>query len=530
MREVLFHLMDISRKSMVSNKHYVFSKDWTNNKEDDDDENENVNKNDNSNNGTATSQLSKLVIQALGGDSIVKQNRSSKNGNDTYYWSLLWCTRKRTAAVLQQKKEWISSLSLFLDRICPIVGRESPTVCDASDASIALPYIDDPDRTILTLKILATKDSGGIGSWAIVQVPSTLNFFQLHRVVSQTINCSPSCTNKTHVWKARNLASRNDGDHDAVQIGEGLRASCFSTGDYFRQQVSETGAYIDQKAPFSTESIRYDSYPFTFVGELYASIHSTCICSLFFKEGTVVSLQDGYGYDCVEFDTSCVRIGSYLSPIPKTTTNTNINAFLPKCVRRKNQDGGTTDRANKQLFLDRGCLRRNFCKINSRDCLQRIPWCHAEEPCRYRNRDEERNGSVHTGPIATTVRGLDGAPIYILSEPPMSANDSEQKNLKYLSSINLDDSLGLKFLPERVVDDYSSFSVPFGKRAKIRDMFGKVKDFRDNDKKEGEIDGLIWEREADEADSKILLLTKNDNENENDRKGLKKTRKISKKK
>ena len=61
-------------------------------------------------------------------------------------------------------------------------------------------------------------------------------------------------------------------------------------------------------------------------------------------------------------------------------------------------------------------------------------------------------------------------------------------------------------------------------------MFGKVKDFRDNDKKEGEIDGLIWEREADEADSKILLLTKNDDKNKNDKKRLKKKRKISKKK
>ena len=458
-----------------------------------------------------------MEIQSL--NKIVHQR--SKNGNDAYYWSLLWCTRKRTAAVLRQKEEWISSLSLFLDRICPIVGRESPTVCDASDASIVIPYIDDPDRTILTLKILVTKGSGGIGSWAIVQVPSTLNFFQLHRVVSQTINCSPSCTNKTHVWKVRNLASRNDGDH--VQIGEVLRASCFPDGNYFRQQVSETGAYIDQKAPFYPD--RYDSFPFTFVGELYASIHSTCICSLFFKEGTVVSLQDGCGYDCVEFDISCVRIGSYLSPIPKTTTNSNINAFLPKCIRRKNQDGGTTDKANKQLFLDRGCLRRNFCKINSRDCLQRIPWCHAEDPCRNCNRDEE-----HTGPIATTMRGLDGAPMYILGEPPMPANDSEQKYMKHLSSINLDDSLELKFLPERVVDEYGSFSVPFGKRAKFRNMFGKVKDFRDNDKEEGEIDGLIWEREADEADSKILLLTKNDDENENDKKRLKKKRKISKKK
>jgi hypothetical protein len=99
-----------------------------------------------------------------------------------------------------------------------------------------------------------------------------------------------------------------------------------------------------------------------------------------------------------------------------------------------------------------------------------------------------------------------------------------EKYMKYLSSINLDDSLDLKFLPERVVDDYGLFSVPFGKRANIRNMFGKVKDFRDNDKKEGKIDGLIWEREADEADSKILLLTKNDNENENDRKRLKKKR------
>jgi hypothetical protein len=149
--------------------------------------------------------------------------------------------------------------------------------------------------------------------------------------------------------------------------------------------------------------------------------------------------------------------------------------------------------------------------------LQRIPWCHAEDPCRYRGRDEERSKSVHTGPIATTMRGLDGAPMYILGEPPMPANDSEQKYMKHLISINLDDSLDLKFLPERVVDDYGSFSVPFGKRAKIRDMFGQVKDFRDNDKHEGEeIDGLIWEREADEADSKILLLTKNDDENEND--------------
>ena len=63
---------------MVSNKHYIFSKDWTKNIEGDNDENENDSKNGSSDNGTATSQLNKLVIQALGGDSIVKQNRSSK--------------------------------------------------------------------------------------------------------------------------------------------------------------------------------------------------------------------------------------------------------------------------------------------------------------------------------------------------------------------------------------------------------------------------------------------------------------------
>jgi hypothetical protein len=230
-------------------------------------------------------------------------------------------------------------------------------VCDASDTSIGIPYIDDPDRTILTLKILVTNDSDRVGSWAIVQVPSTLNFFQSHRVVSQTIYYmfAVSCANETHTWKVLNLAiSRNDDDqHDAVEIGEvykiteGLRverqATCFPTGNFFRQQVSETGAYIDQKAPFYSLPDRYDSLPV--VGELCASIHSTCICSLFFKdfkEGAMVSLQNGYGYGRAEFDVSRVRIASYHGPNPKTTTNTNIYAFLPKCIRRKNQDWGTT--------------------------------------------------------------------------------------------------------------------------------------------------------------------------------------------
>ena len=172
----------------------------------------------------------------------------------------------------------------FRDAIAPVIAenKKVPVTCGASDSTFILPAMERPERTVLTLKIEGHERTEGsdleekFKANAVVQVPASLNFFQLHRVVCLTMNCSNHGTRETHEWRVPNINSHSekhvtDPNVEYVQLGEtyfvqnGKREDfgfsdegLFGTGGAIRQRVSSTGAFIDQEMPLYHASLKYD--------------------------------------------------------------------------------------------------------------------------------------------------------------------------------------------------------------------------------------------------------------------------------
>jgi len=383
----------------------------------------------------------------------------------------------------------------------------------ALDVSSVVPITE---RMVLTLKIEVIKWINGQEKTfgearAVVCVPAALNFFQLHRVVIQTLRRSNICSRETHVWKAKNIASpynanSMDGSFDYVQLGEtyfvengrrvegmdgNLDTLIFDNGDALRQRVSDTAAYYDQIVPLYFQ--KNWCWNFDSVKKLRACIHSTRIDALFFQPGAVVYLEDGLSKYLTKYKITCLRIDEHDGPIP---SNPMINIMLPKCISGKCKDynyenNWSVDKANAKLELDRGCLRRNLCRIGSKECMHQMPWCHSED-CKI-------GKMPSTLPFALKLSGTDLCPIFLHGEPPLPGSSDYAT---YVSSLN--GRINPEFLQENVLDTYANFPVPF--------KYGTPSDDSDDCSHIEVVDnihdriGSIWEREVDEEMAKIEVI------------------------
>lgn len=501
LREVLFHLREIWRKSSIPPKIFTFSEDWSQNDE--------------------TKQLNAMVVQALGGESVVQQTVRKGKLSWRFVLGSHGKDKKDGLSSCEQAMNdrerimWIVSLNkLFLAQLCPLLAEHAPAISEATDAPCVLPAIEYPERAVLTLKIEGVEGCSGswqeepIKSWATIRVPATLNFFQLHRVVMQTISGGPHCNRETHEWAARNLASRShgytDGTFDSIQIGEvflvedgsrqdyGIDDSLFKKGNALRQRISHTAAHFDLKVPFfcredhelifGHRSLREPS-----VGKISACLHSTCISTLFFQPGAQAFMQDGLCKFYAKYKLTCSRIDPYDGPLP---TNPDIIAFLPECLRGKSPEDShwSANNANKQLYRDRGCLRRKFCKMNSKQSMQHMPWCYDDQI------DMLGSNKLNASPLALRLRGADGQPMYLWGEPPLPGSDGYQKHIS-----DHDERVDPKFDLRHVFGCYgTAFAVPFGSGSR-RGSSG----YDSCDEGAEDCEGTKWERQADEADQEM---------------------------
>ena len=507
LREVLYHVK-MAMRSMVVNpkKPYNFSKDWST--------------------VSDTSDINKTVMKALGGEGIVQQTVAGGK----MVWHLSFTSSYTNKDINKQfelqskRRQWEKLWKKFLKVVAPAVGESihSRSLCASVDTPNIIPGIDHPQRTLLTLKIEGIDRSSGsdieepFKAWASVQVPATLNFFQLHRVVNQTMNCSNYCTRETHVWKVQNIAPELDcskgkyGHLDLVELGEtyfiegGERASwnedcsLFGDGGAIRQRLSKTAAQYDQITP-----LYYDEFSSSLSSRNYsaskisACIHSTAISAIFYQVGTSAVLENGMVKYCSRYKITCTKIEEYKGPLPE---NSNINVMLSKCLRGKNEDDHyssrdwSVDRANGQLLKDRGCLRRNLCAIGTEKGMQVFPWCWS---------GDFLFGSTQTpsAPLATELKGIDNRPMFLFGEPPLPGSSNYTN---YVSS--LEGRIDESFLQENVVN-MSEFAVPFekGRSRKFKRMYHSYDEDKTDDTKELCL-GLLWERDVDEEDKRIESL------------------------
>lgn len=211
----------------------------------------------------------------------------------------------------------------FREYIFPVVGKNKHihSSCKATDCnSILYPPMHSPDKTLLTLKIEGHKRSNG--SWedekfkasATVQLPASLNFFQSHRVICQTMSCKAAGTRETHEWSVPNLASRHDYSVtnaeycESMSIGQSYFVenrervlywydmTSFQKGMAIRQRISRTGAYIDSELPLFQERNLFSKNE----AKMQACIHSTCISSVFHQTGTAAILSLGLANYCTK--------------------------------------------------------------------------------------------------------------------------------------------------------------------------------------------------------------------------------------
>lgn len=149
-----------------------------------------------------------------------------------------------------------------------------------------------------------------------MQLPASLNFFQLHRVVCQTMNCGAEGTRETHEWSVPNLASRHDYSVtnaeccESMSIGQSYFVenrervldwygmTSFEKGVAIRQRISCTGAYIDSELPLFQE--RNLHLVLKNGAKMQACIHSTCISSVFYQMGTAAVLSLGLAKYCTK--------------------------------------------------------------------------------------------------------------------------------------------------------------------------------------------------------------------------------------
>jgi hypothetical protein len=410
----------------------------------------------------------------------------------------------------------------FKDRMTPVIAENKslPITCGASDSTFILPAVNKPDLTILTLKIEGHECSDGsygeekFKASATVQVPASLNLFQLHRVVCLTMNCHNHGTRETHEWRVPNVNSSSerpitDDDVDYVQIGEtyfvenGKREDygmpdkgLFDTGGAIRQRVSHTGAYIDQEMPLyalSLGSLEYDNMRRKNLGchfeKMKACIHSTCISAVFFQPGTTALLQDGLVKYFTSYKITCTKIEDYTGPLPLSP---DINVMQPKCLRGKPEDDDSqwsVESANKELHLDRGCLRRNLRKVGSSDYMMQMPFCRVDSLTRHRREY----------PVAVQLMGLDRHPMFLYGEPPLPSSE-EYKD--YVSSLR--GRIDPKFLQENIVEMGGYFAVPF-KYGSAGGAHSAWYDSDDDSDDKTSI-GREWAREVDEEMKRIDSL------------------------
>jgi hypothetical protein len=434
----------------------------------------------------------------------------------------------RTRHQRHQKIDW--EWNKFKKFLTPVLAENKnvPIACGASDSTFIFPTANRPERTLLTLKVEGHERSDGsygeekFKAYATVQVPASLNLFQLHRVICQVMHCYPSGVRETHEWRVPNIASDferpiTDEKLEYVQIGEtyfvenGRRLedyvcddeSLFDRGAAIRQRVSRTGAFVDQDMPlFVEDNLPVERYLRTNFGQIKACIHSTCINSVFFQPGTIALLQLGLAKYFTTYKITCMKNEEYVGPLPLSP---NINVMSPKCLRGKPEEDDehwSVEEANKQLLSDRGCLRRNLCKIGSNDYLVQMPWCNLQ--LREINRLGAEGPADIPYPVSVHLTGLDHYPMFLYGQPPLPSSEDYGD---YVSSMR--GRIDPKFLQDNIMGMSGEFAVPFryGNTA-TRGYFLYDYDSDDDDGSSGrDLNiGQVWTREVDEEMARIDSL------------------------
>eukprot|EP00986_Skeletonema_menzelii_P000709 scaffold204_cov135-Skeletonema_menzelii.AAC.4 len=446
-REVMSAVHKKCRNYGQRKKNFHFSADWSTNSE--------------------TATIHKSVMLALGGaeliqekiekggklvwtlnfdrkaDAFLEKYHSDEGGEEIERWKKDEVQRLKEVQATKLDKIW----NEFKDLMTPVMAenKKNPITCGASDSTFILPSMNRPERTVLTLKIEGHERSDGsyaeerFKASATVQVPASLNLFQLHRVVCLTMNCRNHGTRETHEWRVpniNNLSEKHITDRNAeyVQIGETyfvedgkrehygcLHKGLFDTGGAVRQRVSRTGAFIDQEMPLYAVGLdenerdqwRRKNFGCHFE-TMKACIHSTCISAVFYQPGATALLQDGLVKWLTSYKITCMKSEEYAGPLPLSP---DINIMQPKCLRgrpEEDNDYWSVEDANKHLHLDRGCLRRNLRKVGSDDFLVQMPFCKVD-PIRgpYHRKD----------PVAVQLTGLDHHPMFLYGEPPLPSSE-----------------------------------------------------------------------------------------------------------
>ena len=476
-REILRIVRNVNWCARTShNKIFDFTEDWSTHPE--------------------TSSIHKVVFSALGGSDILNQQTDKKG---KLFWTFTFTGKMDESATTKEMKKEMKKIRSrkqndmwnrwdhFRISILPVMTENElahqPT-CAATDSTIVLPTADKLERTVLTLKIEGMTCSEGyyndepFKQTASVQVPASLNFFQLHRVVCQTMNCEAHAARETHEWQVPNIGVRHqrpitDEACLTVQIGEtyfvedssredyGCRyKNMFSKGNAIRQRISHTGIYCDRDMPlFEDLQTRWNNMREDKSGSVYACIHSTCINSVFIEPGKVAVLQDGLVNYCTKWKLTCMKIEEYDGLLP---INPNMNCVLAKCLRGNPHDSidvwnpWSVENANKQLFLDRGCLRRNLFRLGSPDYVSVMPWCEHEK---YRQRSmlSGKDDSCIPYPLAVQMTGVDRRPMFLYGEPPLQSSEEYET---YVSTLR--GRIKPEFLQDNVMGSGGRFAVPFG--------------------------------------------------------------------
>ncbi|KAL7458823.1 hypothetical protein ACHAWC_010501 [Mediolabrus comicus] len=404
-REVMNAVCKKSRNWGQRTKCFHFSADWSSNPE--------------------TSTIHKSVVHVLGGTELIKERVDKgkmvwtldfEGGGDNNLFPLNDDGRRNEKQLKRLKDHNSMKVDVswreFKDRMTPVIAENKslPITCGASDSTFILPAVNKPDLTILTLKIEGHECSDGsygeekFKAHATVQVPASLNLFQLHRVVCLTMNCHNHGTRETHEWRVPNVNSYSDrpitdDDVDYVQIGETYFVENGKREDYGMPDKAQMFKPEDDDSQWSVES------------------------------------------------------------------------------------------ANKELHLDRGCLRRNLRKVGSSDYMMQMPFCRVDSLTRHRREY----------PVAVQLMGLDRHPMFLYGEPPLPSSE-EYKD--YVSSLR--GRIDPKFLQENIVEMGGYFAVPF-KYGSAGGAHSAWYDSDDDSDDKTSI-GREWAREVDEEMKRIDSL------------------------
>ena len=487
-------------------KKFIFSRDWSTYPE--------------------TSTMNKVIISALGGSTLITETVSKGEMS----WSIANALMKKGSMSKEEKvridleKHRVQSRwERFLEYMAPILGE--------NEHYNALATIS-PDKTVLTLKIDGYDRSIGgyqeekFKATATVQVPATLNFFQLHRVVMQAMNCAAFTKRDTHMWLVPQMGHDFTGileNHSSfIQLGDvyfvenGEKAdygddlsTLFDQGAALRQRVSTTGAYCDIFTPLSMDEEgrggRNIKNILRGLETTYACIHSTCIDAVFAHLGNTAMLQDGLVKYLIRYKVTCIKREEYNGPLPQ---NFELNVMQPKVLRGKpaaEDAHWSVARANEQLERDRGCLRRKLVGGKTSNVINQLPWCQGTSFPKRRVFSESgyvfgEEGQDYPHPLAVVMTGIDCHPMFLDGEPPLPGSD-EYKS--YVASLN--GRIDPQFLQEHVIHVFGGFSVPF-KPSCLRRRRSYSYDGVDDNNKEDEGIGEIWTREVDEEIQRIEAL------------------------